>query len=305
MSKQQPKIHDPAKQKKLLAAKLVMIIIFIMGGLLFCYPFFSNWYARNVQTHVSNDYRKLVQKEVSQKKLDSLKETMKNYNQKLQSGVSSVIQDPFADEQVEIDEDQAYHVVSRELGEIVGVIKIPIIDVNLPIYNNTTDLQLQEGAGLLRGTSMLTGGKGAHSVVTGHRGLPSAKLFTDLPKLKIGDQFYIEILDETHAYQIDKITVIEPSDTNALQAVSGADYVTLMTCTPYMINTHRLLVRGHRIPYNPATTSEQNLNYVLHTINRYAGVLIVGLNLIILIYLYKLRRRNEHLDYKKLKKVSV
>lgn len=305
-TRQQPKIIDAAKQKKLLAAKFTMCLVFILGCLLFCYPFFSNWYARNVQTHVSNDYRQMVQKDVSQKKMDSLKKTMKNYNQKLQSGVSNIIKDPFADDSEKEGElDHAYNVVSRELGDIVAVVKIPIIDVNLPVYNNTTDLQLQEGAGLLRGTSMLTGGKGSHSVVTGHRGLPSARLFTDLPKLKTGDQFYIEILNEIHAYQVDKITVIEPSDTNALQAVSGEDYVSLMTCTPYMVNTHRLLVRGHRIPYNPATTSEQQLNYMLHTINRYAGVLIVGLNLIILLYLYKLKRRNEQVDYKKLKRVII
>lgn len=294
------------KQKGTKIPKIVMAVVFILGCLMFCYPFFSNWYVRNVQTHVSNNYRQMVHQKVNQEKLDSIKKTMKSYNKKLQSGVSNVIKDPFADDSTEEgDLDYAYNVVSRNLGEIVAVVKIPIIDVNLPIYNNTTDLQLQEGAGLLRGTSMLTGGKGSHSVVTGHRGLPSAKLFTDLPKLKTGDQFYIEILDEVHAYQVDKIAVIEPSDTNELQAVADKDYVTLMTCTPYMINTHRLLVRGHRIPYNPATTSEQNLNYMLHTINRYAGIIIVGLNLTILIYLYKLKRRNDHLDYKKLKRVTV
>lgn len=274
---------------------ILMITAFVIGLLVFSYPFFSNWYARNVQTHVTDEYQEMINKKANEDKLDGLKKTMSDYNKRLQGGISSVIADPFSDEQPEEEENpnNAYSVVSKELGDIVAVIKIPIIDVNLPIYNNTTDLQLQEGAGLLRGTSMLTGGKGSHSVITGHRGLPSAKLFTDLPNLKMGDQFYVEILDEVHAYQVDKITVIEPSDTSALVADPNEDYVTLMTCTPYMINTHRLLVRGHRIPYNPATTSEQNLNYKMHTFMRYAGVIIVGINLITIIYLYKLKKRND------------
>ncbi|WP_071858934.1 class C sortase, partial [Enterococcus canis] len=126
----------------------------------------------------------------------------------------------------------------------------------LPIFDTTNDLFLAKGTSLLEGTSYPTGGESTHAVISGHRGLPEAKLFTDLPELKNGDQFYVEINREIHAYEVDQIKVIEPTNTDYLQIEKGKDYVTLLTCTPYMINSHRLLVRGHRIPYVPEMAKE-------------------------------------------------
>ncbi|WP_087626567.1 class C sortase, partial [Enterococcus faecium] len=129
----------------------------------------------------------------------------------------------------------------------VGVLTIPKINVNLPIFDQTTTKLLEKGACLFEGTSYPIGGKSTHAVLSSHRGLPQAKLFTDLPQLKIEDHFYIEINGQYLAYQVDQIKTVEPTETEALQIQENQDLVTLVTCTPYMVNSHRLLVRGHRI----------------------------------------------------------
>ena len=130
---------------------------------------------------------------------------------------------------------------------IMGYVEIPGIACSLPIYHGTDDAALQIAIGHLEWTSLPTGGANTHCVISGHRGLPSAKLFTDLDRLEEGDVFMLCVLDEVLTYQVDQILIVEPQDTTALQIVPGEDYCTLVTCTPYRINTHRLLVRGHRI----------------------------------------------------------
>ena len=130
---------------------------------------------------------------------------------------------------------------------IMGYIEIPEIDCSLPVYHGTEESVLQIAVGHIEWTSLPVGGEGTHCVLSGHRGLPSAKLFTNLDKLEPGDVFLLRILDEVLTYEVDQILIVEPQDTSALQIVKGKDYCTLMTCTPYGVNTHRLLVRGHRI----------------------------------------------------------
>ena len=130
---------------------------------------------------------------------------------------------------------------------IMGYITISKIGVELPIYHGTSDAVLQVAAGHLEGTSLPVGGESTHAVISAHRGLPSAKLFTNLDKLREGDTFLLRVLDEILTYEVDQILIVEPQDTAALEIVEGQDYCTLVTCTPYGINTHRLLVRGHRV----------------------------------------------------------
>ncbi len=130
---------------------------------------------------------------------------------------------------------------------MMGYIEIPSINCNLPIYHGTSSSVLQRAIGHIDWTSLPAGGKNTHSVLSGHRGLPSAKLFTNLSNVVIGDIFVIRVLNETLTYEVDQILIVEPEDTSALQIVKGQDLCTLVTCTPYGINTHRLLVRGHRI----------------------------------------------------------
>ncbi|CQR25332.1 sortase [Streptococcus varani] len=129
----------------------------------------------------------------------------------------------------------------------MGYITIPKINVTLPIYHGTTEEVLQTSIGHLEGTSLPVGGESTHSVLSGHRGLPSSKLFSDLDKLKVGDSWTVSILNETYTYEVDQIRIVLPKDLSNIQIEEGMDYQTLLTCTPYGVNTHRLLVRGHRV----------------------------------------------------------
>lgn len=176
---------------------------------------------------------------------------------------------------------------------IIGVISIPKIAVRLPIFDQTTEAFLAKGAAYLEGTSFPIGGESTHSVISGHRGLTEAKLFTDLPDLEKGDRFYIELGEaEIHAYQVDDIKVVEPTDVSSLQIEKGKDYITLVTCTPYMINSHRLLVRGHRVPYVPelmeSEVKEAKVDYYT-----FMPIVILGLVLfLILIVIFRKFRRS-------------
>ena len=140
----------------------------------------------------------------------------------------------------------------------MGYIEIPSIKVALPIYHGTEDTVLQHAIGHLEWSGLPVGGKGSHCVLSGHRGLPSAKLFTNLDKLAEGDTFILRVLDEALTYEVDQILIVEPQDVDALRIIDGGDYCTLVTCTPYGINTHRLLVRGHRVE----NTEEAHTVYV-------------------------------------------
>jgi sortase A len=137
---------------------------------------------------------------------------------------------------------------------VIGSIEIPSINVSLAIYHGTSEAVLQTGVGHIPGSSLPVGGVGTHCVLSGHRGLPSARLFTDLDKLNVGDTFVLHVLDETLTYEVDQILIVEPDDVDALEIDPDKDLCTLVTCTPYGINTHRLLVRGHRVE-NEATAS--------------------------------------------------
>ena len=139
---------------------------------------------------------------------------------------------------------------------IMGYVEIPAIDVKLSIFHGTSDATLQKGIGHLEGSSLPIGGSGTHAILTGHTGLSKAKFFTDLVELKEGDRFYLRILDKTLAYLVDQIKVVEPENTKDLQSISEKDYVTLLTCTPYGVNSHRLLVRGVRTEYHPEEKTE-------------------------------------------------
>ena len=178
---------------------------------------------------------------------------------------------------------------------MMGYIRIPKIDVELPIYHGTEERVLQSGVGHFEGTSLPVGGESTHSVLTGHRGLPSKILFTDLDKLVEGDVFYIKILGETFAYQVDQILTVLPEDTKALSIEPGKDYVTLVTCTPYAVNTHRLLVRGVRIPYEEAVkqAADERITPELPFQVKMLILAVVILILIFIIYLIwkKVRKR--------------
>ena len=170
---------------------------------------------------------------------------------------------------------------------VMGSIRIPKISVDLPIYHGISAKVLEHGVGHIEGTSLPVGGKGTHSVLSAHRGLPTMKLFTDLDKMEEGDQFFLHIMDKVLAYEVDQIKVVKPRLVKDLDIVKGRDYVTLVTCTPYGVNTHRMLVRGHRVPYVPENEEESLLQWLsdlgLAAILLGAGVLVFLIILVILI----------------------
>ena len=158
---------------------------------------------------------------------------------------------------------------------MMGYVEIPVIGENIPIYHYTTEESLKKGAGHLFGSSLPIGGENTHAIISAHRGLPSAKLFTDLNLVEEGDVFYIHVLNKTLAYQVDQILTVKPEETESLVIQDGEDLVTLVTCTPYAVNTHRLLVRGHRIDYDEAKAVEET-ETVVSGINN-PSIMMLGL----------------------------
>lgn len=215
------------------------VIIFMTGLGIASYPFISNMVAQRHASQVVKDYETNVE-EMDEEKIDAMKEAAKKYNEQLSNVVS--VDD-------ENNEQGESYVDLLNIGESLGYITIPKIDVNLPIYNGTSQDVLSKGVGHMEQSSYPLGGESTHCVLTGHRGLPSAVLFTDLDKLEIGDEFYLHVLDEILAYKVDQIKVVEPNESGDLEIIDGKDYCTLVTCTPYAINSHRLLVRGERTEY--------------------------------------------------------
>ena len=217
------------------------VIIFMTGLGIASYPFISNMVAQRHASQVVKDYETNVE-EMDEEKIDAMKEAAKKYNEQLSNVVS-------VDDENENNEQGESYADLLNIGESLGYITIPKIDVNLPIYNGTSQDVLSKGVGHMEQSSYPLGGESTHCVLTGHRGLPSAVLFTDLDKLEIGDEFYLHVLDEILAYKVDQIKVVESNESGDLEIIDGKDYCTLVTCTPYAINSHRLLVRGERTEY--------------------------------------------------------
>lgn len=231
--------------KDRLKKNLPFALIFLLGLLIFVYPLISQKYYEIESGNEVVEFRKeteSIDKEEVKRRMD----LARAYNDTLDP---SRLSDPFTEEEKAGRKEYARML---EVNEMLGHVEIPRIGQDLPIYAGTTDEVLEKGLGHLEGTSLPIGGTSTHAVVTGHRGLPNAKLFRNLDQLVEGDVFYIHNIEGTLAYQVDKIQVVDPSDFNPVLVEEGKDYATLLTCTPYMINSHRLLVRGHRIPYQAA-----------------------------------------------------
>lgn len=227
------------KKKKDNYITLLLFLILLAGLSLLLYPSVSNYWNSLHQTRAIATYAEEVAN-LNQDQYDEIWAAAESYNASLTNRVNAY---QLSDAQKE--EYQQLLNVSG-LG-VMGYIEIPSIDCSLPIYHGTEESVLQIAVGHLEWSSLPVGGESTHCVLSGHRGLPSAKLFTNLDKLREGDTFLLRVLDETLTYEVDQILIVEPQDTAALEIVEGQDYCTLVTCTPYGINTHRLLVRGHRI----------------------------------------------------------
>ena len=236
---------------KISIADIIRVIILLIALSVLLYPTVSNYLVSKNGSRVVENYGKQIT-EMSDEEIAELFAQADAYNRSLVGNVSP--EDPFGTG--ESDGDSVYNSLLNVMGNgMMGYIKIPKIDVKLPIYHGTSDGVLQKYVGHFSDSSLPVGGESTHTVLTGHRGLPSARLFTDLDKIVEGDIFYITVLDRTLAYKVDQILTVLPHETEALRIVDGEDYATLVTCTPYGVNTHRLLIRGHRIPYVEAVAA--------------------------------------------------
>lgn len=241
--------------KRRLYIGLSCLILFLGIGML-SYPIISNYLYQNQQNELMDFYQKKVA-ETSPDLLQEEKEACQRYNQSINDG-SVILTDPFDKNQVEATTHPYVDLLNVNNDGIMGTIEIPSIDVKISIYHGTSEEVLQKGVGHLQGSSLPVGGKGTHAVLSGHTGMADKKLFTDLDQLKEGSIFYLHILDKTLAYQVNQIKVVSPEDTSDLKINSEEDYVTLVTCTPYGVNSHRLLVRGTRIDYKEAKKKQSD-----------------------------------------------
>ncbi|MBO5556855.1 MAG: class C sortase [Oscillospiraceae bacterium] len=276
----------PGKTKKKSSRTTVLLVLVLLLGVgIMAYPTVSDWWNSMHATQAIAAYSQVVE-HTDEGKLSELLEAARAYNDRL-----SRKEIPYEMSDEELAEYKSLLDVSGD--GIMGYVQVPSLRVNIPIYHTTDETVLQIAVGHLEWTSLPIGGESTHAVLSGHRGLPSAKLFTDLDKMREGDLFTITVLNQTITYQVDQIRIVEPGDVSELSIVPGEDYCTLVTCTPYGINTHRLLVRGHR------TANEQGALVVAPEavrIPNYITIPAVGIPLMFLLLLgmlvyYRVHRR--------------
>ena len=227
------------KNKKSSFSTFLLILMLIFGVALLLYPTVSDYWNSKTQSKAVARYEETIQ-EIDEDQFKEMWNAAKAYNKKLQ-------EIPVGLGLPEEMKEQYYKTLAVSDSGIIGTVEIPAISVSLPIYHGTSEDVLQVAVGHIDWTSLPTGGIGTHCAISGHRGLPSAKLFTNVDQLKEGDIFMLRVLDEILTYEVDRILIVEPNVLEPLGIEEGKDLCTLVTCTPYGVNTHRLLIRGHRI----------------------------------------------------------
>lgn len=279
--------------KKRILLHVLFLVLFLIGIGAAAYPAFGNWYTEQKRSVVLTEYEKALAKIENADLTDAFKQA-EIYNDALFTGETDEEERP----------DYGELLCTTEDG-IMGYVEIPAIQIRLPIYHGCTENELSKGAGHLPSSSLPVGGKSTHAVLAAHSGRADSKMFTDLDQVKEGDLVYLYVLNKTLTYEVDKITVTTPDDTDAIQIINGEDLLTLLTCTPYGTNTHRLLVRGHRIfPVETLSTSKPSEAKPEHTdtavhrstwTNEYRnglteGLLFALLILLISVFLYGIIR---------------
>lgn len=283
------------KKRKMTIKDIIRLIVLVVAFAVLLYPTVSSYVnEKNGSKVVSNYDAESVR--LSNAEKEKMLKDARAYNKEMLSNIDLI--DPFSQGEISIDE-RYESLLNIDGSGMMGYIRIPKIKVEIPIYHGTSESVLQAGVGHFWGTSLPVGGESTHTVLTGHRGLPTKTLFTNMDKLVEGDVFYIKALDETLAYKVDQILTVLPEETEALSIVPGQDYATLVTCTPYAINTHRLLVRGHRIPYEEAVKIEKNtstgieLSFTTKVLIVTIGIIFIGLVIAMLYSLYDKKRRKK------------
>ena len=230
---------------------LFAVVLFLLALGLTLYPVISNYVNQKYASQIQTEYQEIVE-QADDGEIQEVKEKAHTYNLALVPGAT----DAYSQEGLLATAEDYDAQLNIAGNGIMGYVEIPKISVNLPIYHGTENDSLERGIGHLLGSSLPVGGENTHTILSGHSGMATQKMFTDLEQLALGDVFYLRVLDKTLAYQVTEINTVLPHDTSLLGIVSGEDLCTLVTCTPYGVNTHRLLVRGSRIPYEDAELVE-------------------------------------------------
>ena len=266
--------HKSKKQDRLITGFLILLIVLGLGIML--YPKVSDYWNTMVQMRAIKTYQEKVAT-LDDNEIESLLFQARDYNKKLYG-----LENPLKNyEKIR----NYYEILDITGTGIMGYVNIPAIGVELPVYHGTNSEVLNIAIGHLQGSSLPVGGENTHAVLSAHRGLPSAKLFSDLDELREGDTFTITILNYTVTYEVDEISIVEPDDVKKLQIIKGGDYATLLTCTPYGINTHRLLVRGHRVE-NAKGEKDVKITADAVLIDKNSVIPFIALPLFILLILY-------------------
>lgn len=253
MSEQPRETRESEGKRKGSKLPLILALILVLAGAgIFLYPAVSNLIADLSHRQVITSHANLVSS-LDEETLAEEWKKAEEYNENL---MGDPVHDPFIPGSGYAIPDNYDQVLA--LDEVMCTLEIPKINLSLPVYHGSSEEVLAKGVGHMEVTALPIGGLNRHAVLTGHRGLPSAELFTRLDELEVGDHFYIHVLDEVHAYEVDQITVVEPDELENLVAVPDRDLITLVTCTPYAVNTHRLLVRGTRVEYDPETEKQED-----------------------------------------------
>lgn len=260
---------------------ILTIVLFLLGGAVYLYPTISNYfYEKNSPRAITEHTEKISN--ISTERIAEEKEAIRRYNNSL-SDNAVVLTDPFDPDAYPITDGEYTELLAFD--EVMASIEIPAIDVNLPIYHGTKEETLLKGVGHLENTSLPMGGKSTHAVLSAHCGLPSARLFTDLNLLRVGNIFRVHVLDETLTYQIYKIETVKPEDSDSLLIQKGEDLVTLITCTPYGKNTHRFLVHGRRIEEKEEVIIEEPQIEKKMTWEDYTNIVALGIAVVFVVLL--------------------
>lgn len=269
------------KQTKQLISKLMVLLLFIAGVLTMTYPFYVNELNNFLDQKRMESSLKKNQAEYEAERQRMLEENEQFKNSGINPGA-----DPFNEEEGQTVSEEYYQ------QHMIGKVNIPKLALEIPLFDTTNNELLEIGATVLQGTSYPVGGGSTHSVISAHRGLPQRELFTNLPKLTFGDIFLLEVLDEILAYEVREIEVVEPHETSSLKIVAEKDLVTLVTCTPYMINSHRLLVTGERIPYSPEIQIEKDKGNQARKLKQWLIILSVVLLVLMTLIVFAVLVRN-------------
>lgn len=259
---------------------ILLVAVFVAGLSLLLYPTVSDYINSLNQSRAIAAYSDKVKKLADKDYRDFL-DSARDYNKALNPAAPRTLS--------ESEYDDYYNQLNPSGGGMMGYIEIPKINCTLPVYHGTDESVLEIAIGHIEGTSLPVGGEGTHTVLSGHRGLPSAKLFTNLDELAEGDRFVLRILDETLTYEVDKISIVLPYEISQLEAQKGRDLCTLVTCTPYGINTHRLLVTGHRVE-NEEAASAVRVTSEASIVNKLIVASVVAVPILILMLIFVLLR---------------